>query len=51
MFWISPAWRGFSLLIKPGGWKAIVLVFGWAVITFIPAVVLMMLVLKMTGQQ
>jgi hypothetical protein len=50
MLWMSPGWRGFSLLIKPGAWKAIALVFGWAVISFIPAAMLMFLVLKVTGQ-
>jgi hypothetical protein len=29
MLWISPGWRGFSLLIKPGARKAIALVVGW----------------------
>ena len=49
--WISPGWRGFSLLIKPGARKAFALIFGWTVISFIPAVILMFLVLKVTGQQ
>ena len=51
LFWLSPGWRGYALITEPGGRKAVGLLFGWAVVLFIPAVILMLVALRATGLQ